>query len=177
MVRHGRAAASYTDDKDPGLDELGRQQAASVADLLVPLLPLRILSSPLRRARETAAPLLDRAGGELIIEERVSEIPSPGLSLDERGPWLRGVMMGRWSEQTDELRAWRESLVACLMAQPEDCAVFSHFVAINVATGFAEGADEVTVFRPDNTSVTELETDGQRLVVVSRGSEAVTKVN
>ncbi len=182
IVRHGRAAASYTDDMDPGLDDLGQRQAEAVADKLSGMLSpetsdLNILSSPLKRARETAAPLLARTGGELGIEDRVSEIPSPGLSLEERGPWLRGVMTGRWSEQSPDLIAWRRSLTDCLIQQPADCVIFSHFVAINVVTGFAEGRDEVTIFRPDNASITILETNGSALSLIQRGDEAVTTVN
>ena len=33
LVRHGRAAAGWGDDLDPGLDDLGRAQAESVAKL------------------------------------------------------------------------------------------------------------------------------------------------
>ena len=57
LVRHGRAAAGWDVDRDPGLDALGAQQAAAVAERLAPLGPLEILSSPLRRCRETAGPL------------------------------------------------------------------------------------------------------------------------
>ena len=42
---------------DPGLDALGHSQAEAVAQKLASLGPLPILSSPLRRTRETAAPL------------------------------------------------------------------------------------------------------------------------
>lgn len=177
MVRHGKAAASFTDDIDPGLDDLGRKQAAAVAERLSPHLPIKIISSPLKRARQTAEPLLSMQDRELIIEERVSEIPSPGLSLAERGPWLREVMSGTWATQSDDLHAWRGELVQYLIKQPDDCIIFSHFVAINVVAAFAEGRDEMTIFRPDNTSVTKLQTDGENLRLLERGEEAVTVVN
>ena len=35
MVRHGRAAANFTSDLDPGLDDLGRDQAVQAASVLV----------------------------------------------------------------------------------------------------------------------------------------------
>jgi broad specificity phosphatase PhoE len=177
MIRHGRAAASFTDDLDPGLDALGSAQAEQVAEHLKSELPLKLISSPLKRAFETAQALQYHQPGDIQIDERVSEIPSPGLSLEERGPWLRKVMSGTWPEQDQALKDWREALVQCLISQQEDCAIFSHFVAINVVTGFAEGDDRLTLFRPDNTSVTELTTDGSLLSLVQRGSEAVTAVN
>lgn len=98
MVRHGRAAASYTDDVDPGLDALGHEQAEKAASLLTACLPLQLVSSPLKRAQETAAPLALTTQGEVHIESKVAEVPSPDLSLEERGPWLKTVMSGRWSQ-------------------------------------------------------------------------------
>jgi broad specificity phosphatase PhoE len=177
MIRHGQAAVSFTDDADPGLSDLGQRQASAVTENLLTGDPLLLISSPLRRAYQTAEPLRALQGGEIQIDNRVSEIPSPGLSVTERGPWLQNVMMGSWSEQSSELIDWRNALVSCLISQERDCAIFSHFVAINVAVGFAEGMDQVSVFRPDNTSVTEFQTDGNSLELVSRGSEAITTVN
>ncbi len=86
-------------------------------------------------------------------------------------------MTGNWSEQSAELQSWRQALIDCLVGQKEDCVLFSHYVAINTAVGSAEGLDAVSIFRPDNTSVTELTTDGEKLYLVSRGEEAVTRVN
>ena len=177
MIRHGQAAASFTDDVDPGLSELGHRQAWAVAQALRPTLPLLLISSPLRRAFQTAEPLLSIQGGDVQIDNNVSEIPSPGLSVTERGPWLRAIMMGNWSDQSSELKDWRNTLIAFLKSQRKDCAIFSHFVAINVAAGYAEGNDKVSIFRPDNTSVTEFQTDGNSLELIFRGNEAVTTVN
>lgn len=177
LVRHGQASATYTDDLDPGLSDLGRSQAEFAAENLKSQMPLALISSPLKRARETAAPLSEMFGASVSIENRISEIPSPGLALEERGPWLRGVMQGVWSDQDDALISWRSDLLNCLMAQKEDCVMFSHFVAINVATGLAIGADEVTLFRPDNASMTELNNDNDELSLVRRGDEADTTVN
>ncbi|HUJ48347.1 MAG TPA: hypothetical protein VLV55_14525, partial [Rhizomicrobium sp.] len=65
-----------------------------------------------------------------------------------------------------------------LLAIPEDTAVFTHYIAINVAIGAAAGDDRVVVFSPDNCSVTILETDGGVLRLIEKGREApLTKVN
>ena len=177
MVRHGRAAASFTDDLDPGLDNLGRDQAIEAGRILQGKLPLQILSSPLRRARETASPLALQSGLKISIEDRVSEIPSPGLSLEERGPWLQAVMQGEWKDQTDTLQQWQAEMVKCLLDLEQDTAIFTHFVAINAIVTAAENATGVLAFRPDNGSITILESDGTNLKIVSRGSEANTRVN
>ena len=92
LIRHGQAAAGFTSDPDPGLDQIGQSQAEAAADLLMAHTPLTLLSSPLKRAQETAQPLASRLAQSVGIEPRVAEVPSAGLSLEERGPWLQQVM-------------------------------------------------------------------------------------
>jgi len=177
IVRHGRAAASFSEDLDPGLDELGRRQADDACKILEARLPLALVSSPLARARETALPLAHHTGTDILTDGRVAEIPSPGLSVGERGPWLRGVMQGKWREQSDSLQTWRRDLIDFLINIPADTAIFSHFVAINAAVGAADGDDRVLIFRPDNGSITTLETDGDTLRLLELGRQAETRVN
>src|SRR6202012_4562944 len=97
MVRHGKAAAGFGESMDPGLDALGREQAETVAQKLKSIGPLAILSSPLARAQQTAAPLAALWKATTFIEEAVAEIPSPsGLDLQGRAEWLRKLMGGSW---------------------------------------------------------------------------------
>lgn len=179
LVRHGKAEAGFGGGLDPGLDALGREQAELVAKRLQPLGPCAILTSPLRRARETALPLARAWAREAIVEEAVAEVPSPGgMSLEQRAAWLRDVMEGSWRDVDMALAAWRERAIETLAHQREDRVIFSHFVAINVAVGAAIGDDRVGVFSPDNCSVTILETADEGLRLIERGAEApLTKVN
>lgn len=179
MVRHGKAAAGFGGAMDPGLDDLGHRQAAEVAGKLALLGPLPILTSPLKRTRETASPLALLWKREPAVEEAVAEIPSPeGMSLEQRASWLRALMGGSWRDANVRLGQWRETAIAALAAQQEDTVIFSHYVAINVAAGAALGDDRIVVFSPDNCSVTVLETDGGKLSLVEKGREAaLTKVN
>jgi len=176
LVRHGRAAAAWDADHDPGLDETGRREAEAAAGALASLGPLQLLSSPLRRARETAA-AFERIWRCLArIEPRVAEIPSPTADLKERGEWLKGVMAGRWSDQPAPLRAWRERVVASLAECAVDTVVASHFIAINVAVGWATGDDRVICFKPANGSFTRIDVAGDRLSLVRLGREAEGRV-
>jgi broad specificity phosphatase PhoE len=178
LVRHGRAAASFAEAADTGLDELGRSQAEAVSTKLSPLGPLAIVSSPLKRAQETSAPLAARWQRKPVIEMAVSEIPSPAdMNFAERAQWLRAYMGGSWRAATPDLAQWREEVVAALARREEDTIVFSHYIAINVAAGAALGDDRVVVFRPDNCSVTVIDIDNGKLRLVERGHEAETKVN
>ena len=177
MIRHGHAAASFTDDLDPGLSELGRSQAVESAKVLQGLGPVKILSSPLKRAQETAIPFAQQSGIKVEIEKRVAEVPSPGLSLADRGPWLSQVMQGNWEDQSAELRQWQQDMVDCLLEITKDTAIFTHFVAINAIVSAAEKAAGVLVFRPDNGSISTLSSTGSSLVLKNRGDEAQTKIN
>ena len=178
LVRHGRAAATFAEAADPGLDAVGHAQAEAVAEHLAPIGPIAMLSSPLKRTRETSGPLAKRWQRPVPIEPAVAEIPSPdGMSLAERAVWLRGFMEGSWRDASRELAQWREEAIAALAVIKEDTVVFSHFIAINVAAGAAENDNRVILFRPDNCSVTLVDVDNGRLKLVERGREAETKVN
>ncbi|MCZ6888590.1 MAG: histidine phosphatase family protein [Gammaproteobacteria bacterium] len=177
MVRHGKAAAGFDGHLDPGLDDLGRSQAEAVAQLLQPVGPLPVFSSPLARAQETAAPLAQLWQEQPVIEPRVAEIPSPIADLAARSTWLRGVMQERWSNLNDDLKSWRRDMIECITGFEGDCVVFCHFIAINVIVGAATGADEMISFRPDNGSVTILTTTADTIELVELGREADTRVN
>ena len=179
MVRHGKAEAGFGGAMDPGLDETGRAQAETVAQKLKTAGPLPILTSPLARTQQTAAPLAKLWNATPVIEQAVAEIPSPeGMSLEERVVWLRGLMVGSWRDVSPELAAWREDCIATVAAIAHDTVIFSHYVAINVIAGAATGDDRVVAFSPDNCSVTIFETDGETLRLIEKGDEAaLTKVN
>ena len=179
MVRHGHAAAGFGEDKDPGLDDPGRSQAQAVAEKLKGIGPRLILSSPLRRTLETAAPLAQLWTRTPVIEHAVTEIPSPkGMSLEERAVWLRKLMAGSWRYVPPDLAQWREACVAAVASLKEDAVVFSHYVAINVLMGSAVADDRVVVFSPAYCSVTVFDNSGAKLRLLETGSEAsLTKVN
>ena len=56
LVRHGRPTGGFAEVANPGLDDIGAAQAEAVAQELEMFGPLSIMTSPLQRARETAAP-------------------------------------------------------------------------------------------------------------------------
>lgn len=177
LVRHGEAAAGWTDDHDPGLSSLGRSQAEDVAIHLAAGPAGPIVTSPLRRTRETAAPLARRWSVEPAVDERVAEIPSPVDDLAQRGPWLRTVMTGTWRDAGADLAAWRDDVLAAVAGYDDGTVVFTHFIAINVVVGAATGDDRVTVFTPGNCSMTVLDVDTTPPTVLTLGAQAETVVN
>ena len=79
LVRHAHADPGDPDELRP-LSARGREQAQALADrLAAEVEPVVVLSSPLLRARETAASIARAAGAELRIEERLS----PGAEVGD----------------------------------------------------------------------------------------------
>ena len=184
LIRHARPAAGWGGaDDDPGLDETGKAQAQAAAEALMALppevRPTRVVSSPLRRCRETAEPFARAIGVGLEIDPRVGEIPTPAaLTPEARGPWLREAFAGRWADIEGDLDYddWRRAVAAAVGSRP-DAAVFSHFVAINAVLSHLADDERVMSFRPDHASISVFERDGEGgLRLVERGREAVTGV-
>ena len=176
LVRHGRAAAGWDADADPGLDATGREQADAVAAALAPEGPLPVVVSPMRRTRETAAALERVWGIVSLVEPAVGEIRAPVDDLPGRGAWLRGVSTGRWAEQDGALLRWRDELLAALGALDRATVVVTHFFGINAAVAAASGDDRLVCFRPGHCSRTVLENDGGRLRLMQLGAEGATAV-
>ena len=162
LVRHGLAAAGV-DDLDPGLAELGHAQARAAADALKAKGATRLVVSPLRRTRETAAPIAAALGLEPEIRDEVSEVFDPGMPAEDRKAMLGPFMAGKWSDQPAELRAWRSRVVDALLemglateAANGNLIVVSHYIAIGVAIGEATGDDRVVPAPIANCSITAL---------------------
>jgi broad specificity phosphatase PhoE len=183
VIRHGRPSATWGEvDDDPGLDAVGQAQALAARDWLMALppaeRPTRVVSSPLRRCRETAEPTAQALGVPVEIDPRIGEIPTPvALSLEERGPWLRKSFAGTWAEIEGDLDydIWRREIAESLKARG-NTAVFSHYVATNAVVSHLLGNPNVLAFRPDHASITVLETDGSSLTLIAKGREATTGV-
>ncbi len=179
LVRHGEAAAAWGQDADPGLSDLGRQQATQATEKLLPKLgdAVQVISSPLLRAQETARPLLEARRAELLINTAFREIPAP-VPLTERKTWLRGFMKQRWSEQPEELLRWRDQALAQLQQLAEPTVVFSHFLVLNAIVGAIEARPETLVFWPDNASITQLDINSSgELTLVELGAQMDTVIN
>ena len=96
-------------------DALGRSQAQAVGERLSSFGPLQIVSSPLRRCRETAAPLAALWSAEVAIDARVAEIPSPdGVAMADRVEWLREAMAGSWTALGQRYVDYRDDVVRAI---------------------------------------------------------------
>src|SRR4051812_46155570 len=90
MVRHGQTEASrenrFSGSSDPPLTAVGEAMAQQFAEAYAPLGWAAIYSSPMLRARQTAAALARLTGLEVTIEDGLKEIEYgdwEGLRQDE----------------------------------------------------------------------------------------------
>lgn len=163
LIRHGLASAG-TEDLDPGLSDVGHEQARLAAEHLVAeRSPGRLVVSPLRRTRETAAPFAERTGLGLEIRLEVAEVFDPEMPVEQRRNMIGPFMASRWSEQNDTLRAWRRRVVDTVLelglaaeAANHDLVVVSHYIAIAAAVGEALGDDRVLPVGIANCSITAM---------------------
>lgn len=176
LIRHGEPEAAWGGAvDDPGLSADGRKQAEGAARTLAGLELVGILSSPMKRCRETAAPFETHARSGARVEQRVSEVVAPAGVTDRRTwlrenfPWDDGVARRRWSDVDPALRVWRDNVVGAMLEQKQDCAVFSHFIAINALASVATGSNETIVCVPGYASITEFRVHDGALELVRLG--------
>lgn len=108
LLRHGETALtpqkrfSGSGGSDPELSEAGRRQAAAVAESLAARGTVEaVISSPLRRCRETAQAVADRLGLTVTVEEGLREV--------DFGAW-EGLTFAEARERFPaDLQAWLDS--------------------------------------------------------------------
>lgn len=104
---------------DPELAPDGRRQAELLANYLASEDIAQLYVSPLKRARQTVAPLATRLGVDAIVEDDISEfdrnsneyVPIEELRGTNDPRWLR-MMRGEWEEGHDHPDLFRKRVVA-----------------------------------------------------------------
>jgi broad specificity phosphatase PhoE len=177
LVRHGRPAGTWGHDPDPGLDALGHDQSRAVADLLAPIGPLPVVVSPLRRTRETAAPLVARWSLDPVVEPAVGELTAPPDPRPDHATWLRALMAGTGAAHSGVMEPFRARVLGAIRALRTDTVVVTHFLAINAVVGAATDDDRVVCFTPTHCSRTVVDLDGDgALRVVELGDTGRTDI-
>jgi broad specificity phosphatase PhoE len=144
-VRHGESTWNAMDrlqghELGPPLTDLGREQAARTAELLVGRGVVRLLSSPAVRAQQTAEIIGERLGLEVEVEPLLLE-----KGLDEE----RETVLGRI----------RELLARDL---PEHTVAVSHGDTIGYTVAMLTGEPPML---PDNGSITSVDSDTRQTTV------------
>jgi broad specificity phosphatase PhoE len=170
LVRHGKPDGRWGRDPDPGLDPHGHAQAAAVADALADLGPRPIVVSPLRRTRETAAPIERVWAVEARVDPAVGELTAPADPRPDPQTWLRSVMAATGADFPDVLGPFRSRVLGAIRSLRTDTVVVTHFLAINAVVGAATGDDRVVCFAPAHCSRTVVELAGDTLRLVELGA-------
>lgn len=178
LVRHGEATAKWGQDFDPGLSQRGFGQSEAVSSIFSERFraPLKIISSPLLRARQTAAPLARCFDTNVEIDHAYQEIISPH-GLAARQAWLKRFMGETWESQPQELLEWRMIAIESLRNITPGTVIYTHFMVINTLVGWLVDSQATVTFSPDNCSVTELKLEKDQFTLVKLGRELPSVVN
>jgi broad specificity phosphatase PhoE len=167
---------------DPGLAELGVEQAGRVADALRHDKVDALYTSPSRRAVETAAPLSAALAMEPLLEPGIAEfdaadpsyVPVEELRASNDPRWQRLVAGDLYSAGVDPV-AFRARVVEAVeriaARHPGGRAVLvSHSGSINAYAGHVLGADRAIWFAPAYCSIT-------RIAISRNGRKGIVSLN
>jgi broad specificity phosphatase PhoE len=164
---------------DPGLAERGREQAERLVQALSLDTVDALYSSPAARATETAAPLVDKLGLPLALENGIAEfdvndpsyVPVEELRAANDPRWQALVRGDLLNAGVDPV-AFRNRVVAgvegIVSHHPgERVVLFTHSGTINAYCGHVLGQPRAMWFAPDYASITRIGAarDGRRGVI------------
>lgn len=188
LVRHALPLRSeHGEGADPELSDIGIEQAQRLPDALARFPIARVVSSPQRRAVQTAEPVAKDRGLVVDIDERFAEydrnlhayVPIEQIRAEQPEAWAR-MAAGHLPAGVDEeaFCARVNAAVADVIgaADPDDTvAVCSHGGVINVVLHQILGTARLLSFPIDYVSVTRLlySRSGQAAVVATNGTEHV----
>ncbi|CAJ1578739.1 histidine phosphatase family protein [[Mycobacterium] wendilense] len=183
LVRHALPNRSeHGEGSDPELADAGWEQARRLPEALSRYPVARVISSPQRRAVQTAEPLAAARGLDIEIEPRLAEydrdmpgyVPIEEVRNERPEDWARmsdGHLPGAVDEA--EFRARIGAGLADIVAtsdHEDTVAVFSHGGVINVLLHEILGTRRLLSFPIDYVSVT-------RLLFSRTGRASVAEVN
>ena len=183
LVRHALPLRSeHGQGSDPDLSDEGKAQVARLPEALGRFPIARVVSSPQRRAIQTAAPVAAARELSVEVDERFAEydrdlpvyIPVEQIRAENPQEWAR-LAQGHLPSAVDE-DAFRARVLAAVndlvaAADPEDTvAVFSHGGVINLLLHEILGTARLLSFPVDYASVT-------RLLYSRSGQATVATVN
>ena len=183
LTRHAETttpAIFHGAESDIGLSDLGRRQSEAAAGWFRGLRPTAVVSSAMRRARDTAGPIAAGCGVPHLVEpdlheRRVGTLSGTPFSMNE-GPWPETI--ARWSagdtaytsHGAESFDALRDRVVPAFLRVAEAhpggrLVVVAHGVVckvlmLSLLPGWGP-ADWVRFGRVANLSVSELRLDGE----------------
>lgn len=185
LIRHALPERRETDDgtpADPPLSKIGREQAARMAAWIAEEGIDAIYASPMRRARETAAPLARALDLEAVLEPGVVEmdhtsdayIPIDQLKREDYPRWQALIQGGELWGGVD-MKAFRTTVVEAIERvvtahRGARVAIVCHGGVVNAWAGHVLGV-------PDPFFLDVAYTGVSRFLAASSGERSVMSLN
>ena len=178
LIRHALPVrideGSVSGPADPHLAPVGVAQANALAEWLAGEQIDAVWSSPMRRARETAAPVAALLGLPITVDDGLAEYDRDSASyipIEE----LKAANDPRWSEVPEQPEHFRAEVVAAIeriiTAHPgQRVAVVCHGGVVNAYAGHVLGIQDPLFFLPSYTSIT-------RVLAASSGERSIASLN
>ena len=186
LIRHGLPERIVGADgpADPVLTDEGRRQSERLAEWLAHEPIDHLISSTLRRARETAMPVGARLGLDVEVIEGLSEFDKDAdsyIPIEElratRDPRFYALVEGRWDELGSSVdpAAFAEVVVATVEGVIERfpskrVAIVCHGGVINLYLGYVLGVERALWFEPAYTSIS-------RVAASRNGPRSIVSIN
>lgn len=183
LARHGETPANrrglILGRADPELTDHGRSQAATMARALAREHPVAVVSSPLRRARQTAESIASATGLAMEVDERLIEVDWGEL---EGRPYLGMAPAGLIAAESgspvaeggESLASLRERVAPCCEELLERAGsglvvAVSHVSPIKAAVAWSLGVEDRVAWRMrlSLASITRIARRGDGLFLVS----------
>ena len=186
LVRHALPIRRETEigAADPELSADGHAQAAHLAEYLAAEAPLDALySSPLTRARQTAAPIAERFGLEIVLVDAVAEwdrhsneyVPIEELKAADDPRW-QALLRGEWTAHDESPEQFAGRVIGALEAivarhRGARVAVVCHGGVINAYLAHVLGlGGQQAFFYPNYTSI-------HRVAAARSGERSIVTIN
>ena len=185
LVRHALPLRSAPGEgSDPDLSADGIAQAARLPDALKRFPITRLVSSPQRRARQTAQPVADALGLPVDVDERIAEYdyglshytPIEEASKEDLQRLIDGHLPGDVDPDAFQDRIWAgiDDIIAA--ADHDDTvAVFSHGGVINAVVHRVLATERLLCVQVDYAGITRVlsSRSGRRSIAALNGTEHV----
>lgn len=169
---------------DPELSAAGHAQTRHLAEYLTAEAPLDALySSPLNRALQTAAPVAERFGLDVVVDDGVAEwdrhsneyVPIEELKAADDPRW-QALLRGEWTSHDESPEQFAARVVDAIEAivarhRGERAAVVCHGGVINTYLAHVLGlAGQHSFFYPNYTSI-------HRVAAATSGERSIVTIN
>ncbi|MEM7271638.1 MAG: histidine phosphatase family protein [Actinomycetota bacterium] len=180
LIRHARPERieGAAGPADPDLTDLGHRQAKAMADWVAAETFDAVYSSPMARARQTAAPLEAALGMTATIVDGIQEfdasenhyIPMEDMKADKEA-WRQFLQVEMQRDMSEFSATVVEALEGIIADHRGDrVAVVCHGGVVNVWAAHVLGLSPMMFFAPDYTSVS-------RFAAASSGQRSIVSLN